>query len=219
MPDYGGYTLDELANAFMQVESSGGKNARRRFEPGFLKRYLSKTLEPDFEALAKKYGREAMATSYGPFQVIYRTAYEHGFRGSPEELESPTVNRKYFEKKFLSDYKKTGNLDAAILRYNGGGNPNYVNLVKQHLRKTPIFQKPIQPTQASVQKTGARQMPDDDVERKLFHMDKLIRRVFGTELSPMELSQVAGKLKQAKPKPQSFPTPEMLGQEAFNGQN
>ena len=62
-------------------------------------------------------------------------------------------------------------------------------------------------------------MPNDDVEKKLFHFDKMVRTVFGTELSPMELRQVAGQLaKSSKPKRMAFPTPEMLGrQDVMNG--
>jgi len=76
----------------------------------------------------------------------------------------------------------------------------------------PNFQKP-------VPKPGAKLMPDEDVERKLFRMDKIVRTVFGTELSPLELRKAAEGMKQQKPKPAEFPTPEMLGQGGFNGQN
>ena len=131
---YGGFSLDDIAYGVMQQESSGGTNAKRRFEPGFLKRYLAKRLEPDFEQLAQQYGRDAMATSYGPFQTMYRTAYEHGFRGSPEELEQPDINRQYFEKKFDKDYRATGGrVDKTLLRYNGGGDPSYPTKVMKHL--------------------------------------------------------------------------------------
>lgn len=174
---YGNYTLDELANAFMQVESSGGKNSRRRFEPGFLKRYLSKTLEPDFESLASKYGREAMATSYGPFQIIYRTAYEHGFRGSPEDLESPQTNRQYFNKIFDSMFRSSGsNLDKAILRYNGGGNSDYLEKVKRYLpkRQVSMVMQQLSP-----------------VEMRLYKADKMMRSAGFAKLSPAELQKMA----------------------------
>ena len=135
MPLYGGLELDDIAEGVKQQESSGGTNATRRFEPGFLKRYLSKKLEPEFEALSAKHGRDAMATSYWPFQIMGRTAYELGFRGSPEELENPETNRQYFEKKFTKDYQRTQDIKKALLRYNGGGNPQYPDQVLQHIRR------------------------------------------------------------------------------------
>ena len=147
-----GYTLEEIAKAVAMVESSGGTNVGPRFEPGFLRRYLSKQLEPDFEKLRAQYGNEAMASSYGPWQVLYRTAYENGFRGSPQQLADPTINRQLFEKKFTNDFNRTGRLRDALLRYNGGGNPQYPDKVIQYLPKNNMQTAQMTPEQVAVNK-------------------------------------------------------------------
>ena len=134
---YGGYTFDELAPAFMQVESSGGTNVTPRYEPKFEAKYGRKwvTDDPQFRAtVLKRLGNTKTFSSYGPFQVMYPVAVELGFRGTPEELAEPTTNRQYFEKKFLRDWRGTkGNFDATISRYNGRNNPEYVAKVRHYL--------------------------------------------------------------------------------------
>ena len=130
---YGDNTLEELANAVSMVESSGGKNATPRYEPGFQKRYLQG--KPQWEQLAKQYGWQAVSSSYGPYQIMFPTAVDLGFKGTPQQLADPVINRQYFDKKFTKDFAKTGNVQMALLRYNGGGNPNYPNLVMSYLPK------------------------------------------------------------------------------------
>ena len=116
------------------MESSGGKNLKPRYEPGYERRYLSKPLEPEWEAARKLYGNVPTASSWGPAQFMYRTAWELGYRGAPEGLNDPEVSRMLFQKKFNRDYQKTGNsLEKALLRYNGGGNLEYPQKVRRYL--------------------------------------------------------------------------------------
>lgn len=72
-----------LLMALSLVESSGGFNNRPRVEPAYLPggRYCD-------QALYGQYGDDA-AASWGPLQVMYVTARELGFEGSPQELGQP----------------------------------------------------------------------------------------------------------------------------------
>jgi hypothetical protein len=130
--DYGGYTIGKIADGVAMVESSGGKNIGPRYEVGFQKKYLEGK-EP-WESLSKKYGWKAVSSSYGKFQIMFPVAYELGYRGTPQGLADPEVNRQFFEKKFLRDYEKTGgDLDKTFLRYNGGGDKLYPSKVRKYL--------------------------------------------------------------------------------------
>jgi len=135
---YGGYTLDEIADAVSQVESSGGKNLGPRYEPGFQRRYGAKWLREgnaaQRQAMVRRFGNRGVYASYGAHQVMLPTAVELGFTGTPQQLADPVVNRRYFEKKFLRDFKATkGDITRALLRYNGGGDPDYPKKVLRHL--------------------------------------------------------------------------------------
>ena len=138
---YGDYSLDEIYQALIQVESSGGKDKRSRYEPGFQRRYLQGK-EP-WESLAKKYGWQAVSSSYGPAQIMFPVAVEMGFHGSPEELADEAINRQFFEKKFDKDFQRTGgDIRKTLLRYNGGGNPAYPDKVMRHLPKKKVSALP-----------------------------------------------------------------------------
>ena len=128
-----GYTLEDIAKAVSMVESSGGTNSVPRYEPGFQRRYLQG--KPQWEQLAKQHGWQAVSSSYGKFQIMYPTAVELGFKGTPQQLADPVINRQLFEKKFTRDFQKTGSLQGALLRYNGGGNPQYPSKVIKYLPK------------------------------------------------------------------------------------
>ena len=139
MPDrFGGYTIEELANAIAMVESSGGKDIGPRYEPGFERRYGSRYAQmfPDYwPKMTQQYSPEQLYASYGKHQLMLPVAVELGYRGTPEGLADEAVNRQFFEKKFMRDWKGSGgDLEQALLRYNGGGNPNYPNRVMRHLR-------------------------------------------------------------------------------------
>lgn len=71
------------------MESSNGHNCKRRFEPNFLERYRNQGIMP---ALIDKFGETDAASSYGCYQIMICSAYDQGFRGTPEELENPFTN-------------------------------------------------------------------------------------------------------------------------------
>ena len=97
MDDFEGYTLSQLADAISMIESNGGKNIAPRDEPNFEKTYLRDkdgTPKEPWNSLAQKYGWKAIRSSYGKYQVMYPTAHDFGYRGTPQGLADPEVNRK-----------------------------------------------------------------------------------------------------------------------------
>ena len=140
---YGGYPLDVLAQAIAMQESSGGKDMGPRYEPNFQriygKKYETEMFPKLFAKMLAEYGPDKVYASYGRHQVMWPVAVELGFRGTPEELADETVNRTYFDKKFMRDWKSTdGNLMETFLRYNGGGNPDYPSEVMRYLPKSNV---------------------------------------------------------------------------------
>jgi len=121
------YTLDwRLVEAIVRVESSGNADAFR-FEPKFWSRYLAKL--PEY----KRVNPRRVSSSYGLMQPMFRTAFEHGFAGEPEELFQPTVNLQVGCKilqdliQWASGYPSATperQLEAAIASYNGGRGSN-----------------------------------------------------------------------------------------------
>lgn len=134
---YGGYPMDVLSQAFSMQESSGGKNMGPRYEKNFQRLYGKKyetELYPElFAKMLAKYGPEKVYASYGARQVMWPVAVELGFRGEPPELADDAINRAYFEKKFLRDWRATkGDFDTTVMRYNGN-NPDYVRQLRRYL--------------------------------------------------------------------------------------
>lgn len=205
---YGGYTLDEIAQAVAMVESSGGKNVKSRYEPGFQRRYLQGKQE--WEKLAAKYGWQPVSSSHGKWQIMFPTAVELGFTGSPEQLADEATNRQYFEKKFQRDYKKTGDLRKTFLRYNGGGDPTYPDKVMRYLPKKE--QQAMQGQKQQMSKAGSGSMED-----RLFRMEQMVRgfeRGMGMPeqgLSPQEMRQIVVAQQQGAGKPQRGQMPQMGG--------
>ncbi len=95
-----------------------------RYEPGFLARYVM----PEYTAgklnVTETYMR---AMSWGLGQVMGQTARELGFAGeSLAELCDPPVGIEYLCRKLAACVKThPGDIDAALLAYNGGANPAY----------------------------------------------------------------------------------------------
>lgn len=125
-----------IAKAISSVESSGGKNITPRYEAGFYERYLKNN--PEFQDAIKEFGKEEVSSSYGMYQIMYPTAVQYGYKGTPQDLAKPSVNDKWFEIIFDSLLKKTGNLRDTISAYNAGTggigtNPEYVEKVINQL--------------------------------------------------------------------------------------
>ena len=136
--------LNKLLHAIKQVESSGGRDTRTRYEPGFenLLRKRYHTYAGGLRDAINKYGFKAVATSYGPYQVMAATAYELGFSGQPDELSEEQVSRLYAEKylRKLMNSNKTKNVQDIISAYNAGlggigSNPEYLSKVLNYYNR------------------------------------------------------------------------------------
>lgn len=122
-------------------EASGRAKIRSRYEPGFYRRYVRGNKK--YAALEARYGARAVSSSYGPWQIMYLTAYEMGYRGEPEALSDARVSLPYVIKyiDFLRK-KLKGDERAVISAYNAGPggvgtNPGYTRKVLSHLAKAP----------------------------------------------------------------------------------
>lgn len=120
-----------LVAAVCEHESGGWEPWAMRFEPAFLKRYV--------EPLKLKSATEAnaRATSYGLMQVLGQVARELGFKGKYlTELCDPVVGVEFGCRKLKQCMDKHDNDQrAALLAYNGGGNPDYPNKVLDLVEK------------------------------------------------------------------------------------
>lgn len=92
VPEDGSVEADVLLAAIAYCESSFGQNAKPRVEPAYLSGRYAR-VDHVAKAIAK-YGEKA-ACSYGPWQVLYITALELGFKGTPDELADPRTNLEY----------------------------------------------------------------------------------------------------------------------------
>jgi hypothetical protein len=127
--------------ALLSNESNFGKNTKPRVEKVYLPggKYSKTAL---VKKAYKEYG-ESAASSLGPWQIMYVTALELGFKGSPDELAEPENNLemviKYLNKRALDkgvmtmsqvadcfnsgnafdSVKPTGYIRKAIMAYNG----------------------------------------------------------------------------------------------------
>ena len=85
-------TLNRIAllQALAVKESTYGHNNNPRHEPAYYigGKYFK---VPHVRTLYEKFGKNA-SCSWGPFQIIFVTAYELGYRGTPKMLESPNLN-------------------------------------------------------------------------------------------------------------------------------
>lgn len=126
--------------AAIAYTESGGNPYAMRYEPAFRAKYLrgktSKTIGGyvphgctfDTEVTAR-------STSWGLMQVMGQVAREHGFRGEfLSELCDPHVNLS-LGSMLLANYIQVRGLNTreALLRWNGGGNEKYPEVVFTHL--------------------------------------------------------------------------------------
>lgn len=117
----------ELVAAVILQESQGDAFAIRYELPFFLKYITGKPLSghiPKTISLATE--RHARAMSWGLMQIMGQVARELGFRGeSLGELLIPETNIELGCRILNRHLEKTADVDAALLRYNGGGNKRY----------------------------------------------------------------------------------------------
>lgn len=99
-----------------------------RYEPSFFHRYIE-----SMKGLSDE-EKQLRATSIGLFQVMGQVAREQGFdEPSLKGLFNPMVNAVHGCRKLRSCIQReSSDLNAALLRWNGGGNANYPSLVMKH---------------------------------------------------------------------------------------
>ena len=115
-----------LLEAQCWQESSDQADAFR-WEPGFYRRYV----KGNAKAKAGQYGPLA-ACSYGLLQIMLETAVEEGFGGNPWDLFTPAAGL-YWGARHLARLRDdhAGDMMAALLAFNGGGDPTYASRVLQ----------------------------------------------------------------------------------------
>ncbi len=128
------FNLDPaLVCAMCEHESAGWNVWAIRYEPAFFRKYI----EPMNLSETEKHAR---SFSYGLMQVMGQVAREYGFDGKYlTELCDPTINIDYGCRKLARCMKLTkGDVREALLKYNGGGNPKYPDLVLHYYSKYAV---------------------------------------------------------------------------------
>jgi hypothetical protein len=123
------FDYKKLKSAIAYVESGNG--VYYRYEPKIYKKYLKG--KSKWEALIVQYGLEDISASHGKYQILYSTAHQYGFRGSPQLLGYDVVQDKLFDKIFKRLLKKAhGDSERAIMAWNTGSPkvPSYKYLEK-----------------------------------------------------------------------------------------
>lgn len=129
------YGLDPVMVCAVVDQESGWNNWAMRYEPLFFSRYI----QPLVNAGTVRAATEgiARATSWGLMQVMGQVAREFGFKGQflSQLCEAGTglevgcqVLRRYLD-------DKGGDWNKALLRYNGGGRPEYATEVFDRTHK------------------------------------------------------------------------------------
>jgi soluble lytic murein transglycosylase-like protein len=120
----------ELVCAVVEQES-GWNQWSIRFEPAFERRYIHPALPqaPSTEEMAK-------AVSWGLMQVMGEVARENGFAGPFASLCDPgtgiEIGCKVLAHKLAVN---EGNVERALLAWNGGGRPQYAAEVLARVQK------------------------------------------------------------------------------------
>lgn len=136
--------LDEILMCAMVAQESGWNPWLSRYEPAFFVRYVDKS---STHLEVREFCRSAPFTvsfdtelrerafSRGLLQLIGQTAREQGFEGPLPRLHDPRENLdlgcRFFKK--LMD-RAAGDVDKALLRWNGGDDPHYPSRVKGRMR-------------------------------------------------------------------------------------
>src|SRR5271157_1000753 len=114
------YSLDPAIVAAVCEQESAWNPWAVRFESAFYERYiLPLNLIDQTEA-------EARAFSYGLMQVMGQTAREQGFAGRfLTQLCDPDAGVEIGCRKLQKCFALYSEPEVALLKYNGGGNPDY----------------------------------------------------------------------------------------------
>lgn len=130
------YLLDTaLVCAIADHESGGWIPWATRYEPLFFDKYVQPLVNTGVVHTMSE--ANARATSWGLMQIMGQTARELGFTGKYlSELCDPDVGLDLGCKKFGNCLTESGgDSTKAMLRYNGGGDASYPDLVKDLMPK------------------------------------------------------------------------------------
>lgn len=134
----------------MIAQESSGNPYAIRVERGFWRRYfdgiqrnvLGNAYGPDDRWLAYP---DLASASYGLMQILWPVAIERGAKlRYPTELCDPELNVELGCQHLRHLQRRVATLDAALLRYNGGGDPAYPRRI--HTWTERLQQVPTQPT-------------------------------------------------------------------------
>jgi hypothetical protein len=131
----------QILAAIVRTETEGTNlNFRQEFhQPIDDVRFLGNDQESIrvYRTMLAKYGN-LLGCSYGPAHVMYRTAFELGFRGTPMELAKPEVSLEYAAKRLLKYCGDSLHNPVAVARaYNG--DPHYAKKFISNLQKFQSF--------------------------------------------------------------------------------
>lgn len=127
-----------LIAAVIHQESWGNIYAVR-YEPAFERKYLSKKTKSTLEGYVPKVCTlnteiKLRATSFGCVQLMGQVARERGFKGEfLTELFDPQLNIKLGTEFLQALLLKHESTEKALLRWNGGGDPEYGKKVLRHI--------------------------------------------------------------------------------------
>jgi len=120
-------------------QESGGNIWAVRYEPGFERKYLSGKTRSTLEGYVPKACSldteiKLRCHSFGLTQLMGQVARERGFRGDfLTELLDPKVNLKWGAEFLQTLLLKHQDTEKALLRWNGGGDPDYGKKVLKHI--------------------------------------------------------------------------------------
>lgn len=140
------YDLEPELIAAVIVQESGGYAWAARYEPEFFDRYVlgrqangSRLLGHVPRRISLATEMKLRATSLGVMQILGQTVREMGFSGeSLCELLEPGTNIDWGSKILARNLARTGDVQGALLRYNGGGDPGYARKVLAHIESNKI---------------------------------------------------------------------------------
>jgi soluble lytic murein transglycosylase-like protein len=125
-------SADLIAGIAMQ--ESSGKPWAMRAEEGFFNHYIKDKPLNGFQGeLWDEYERAMRSCSFGLMQVMGNTAREFGFQGHLHELLEPVKSVNWGTKIFAHHLHETQDTIKALLRYNGGGDPEYPDKVFERI--------------------------------------------------------------------------------------
>lgn len=132
----------DLIGALIMQESSAMPLASR-FEPGFKRKYLDgKRLShfvPEIKYVPTEYEILQRATSFGLCQIMGQVAREYGIKTTwLTMIYDPAVNIELccrILNRIMGDQRDEATYRKALLRYNGGGDPDYPDKIFRRIER------------------------------------------------------------------------------------